>query len=111
MPLGGWNCYHGKVLAVSHSIKILEKKIDIMDGVRSPRRIVCEVDIENVTASTSNSKDDARIETNNAELECQNPKKKLRFSTDEDDIQFIESTPDETATDPVSILRMFVFGS
>ncbi|KAH0549687.1 hypothetical protein KQX54_012501 [Cotesia glomerata] len=100
MPLGGWNCYLGKVLAVSHSIKILEKKIDIMDGIRSPRRIVCEVDIENVTASISDSEDDTRIETNNSELEGQNSKKKLRFSTNEDEIQFIESTSDETATDP-----------
>ncbi|XP_057329053.1 uncharacterized protein LOC130669920 [Microplitis mediator] len=52
-PLGGWICYNAKVIAVSKSIATLNKKLQALDGVQSPKRVANKINLNICNASTS----------------------------------------------------------
>ncbi|KAH0551027.1 hypothetical protein KQX54_000013 [Cotesia glomerata] len=39
-PLGGWPCFDGIIVAVSDSIRVLNKKLDIFSGIKLPLKII-----------------------------------------------------------------------
>ncbi|KAH0539953.1 hypothetical protein KQX54_010295 [Cotesia glomerata] len=87
MPLGGWKCYQAMVIDVSKSIKTLEKKLEALEGVKSPGPSVKPVE---VLEQTDFSEDIEVVKT----LTTENPKKTLRFS---DDIKNIKTSDKEVA--------------
>ncbi|CAD6208594.1 GSCOCG00010578001-RA-CDS [Cotesia congregata] len=92
MPLGGWNFYKAMVGDVSKSIKTLQKKLDALEGIKSPGPFIKRVE---VLEQISDKDDVEEIK------ELENPKKKLRFSDknqgdvlNEEEVEVLE-TPSE----------------
>ncbi|KAH0548505.1 hypothetical protein KQX54_002194 [Cotesia glomerata] len=54
-PLGGWLCYNAKVIFVSHSIAVLNRKLRALDGVMSPSRVLEKVNVASSDASKSSN--------------------------------------------------------
>ncbi|XP_074108429.1 uncharacterized protein LOC141533437 [Cotesia typhae] len=81
MPLGGWKCYHAMVIDISKSIETLEKKLNALEGVKSPGPSVKPVEVINDSSSDNDIKE---IEKEK-DREVDNTKKKLRFSITSDE--------------------------
>ncbi|CAG5085142.1 Protein of unknown function [Cotesia congregata] len=93
-PLGGWKCYNAIIVDISHSIPALEKKLEALEGIKSPGP---SPKPELLLISTSHE-DDIQVLHEEEEVEIinnntlepenrendENARKKLRFSLDSD---------------------------
>ncbi|KAH0557483.1 hypothetical protein KQX54_006826 [Cotesia glomerata] len=88
-PLGCWNCYHAIVLEVSRSKKMLEKKLDALEGVVSPGPTI-KLNSSPAAASKDDKTDKDNVSENELEIverdnlyrdTDESVRKKLRFSS------------------------------
>ncbi|KAH0548504.1 hypothetical protein KQX54_002180 [Cotesia glomerata] len=82
-PLGGWLCYNAKVIFVSHSIAVLNRKLRALDGVMSPRRVLEKVDV----ASSDASKSSNEIEGTKLEKKRNNSNEQSQLGDSDENLQ------------------------